>query len=102
MYLTTKEWKEEWGGFKGAGGRSAPFRQLPFHCCAITFTRFEEPVCTDDGVVYDITNAVPYVMKFKRHPVSGEPLQLKARRGGAGGPRGRGRGRAPLAGWGWG
>ena len=33
--------------------------------------------CTADGTVYDITNIVPYVQKFKRHPVSGEPLQLK-------------------------
>ncbi len=33
--------------------------------------------CTADGTVYDITNIVPYVHKFKKHPVSGEPLQLK-------------------------
>ena len=33
--------------------------------------------CTADGTVYDITNIVPYVQKFKRHPASGEPLQLK-------------------------
>ena len=33
--------------------------------------------CTADGTVYDITNIVPYVQKFKKHPVSGEPLQLK-------------------------
>lgn len=33
--------------------------------------------CTADGTVYDITNIVPYVQKFKRHPVSGEPLLLR-------------------------
>ena len=33
--------------------------------------------CTVDGTVYDITNIVPYVQKFKKHPVSGEPLQLR-------------------------
>jgi hypothetical protein len=27
--------------------------------------------------VYDITNIVPYIMKYKKHPVSGEPLSLK-------------------------
>lgn len=27
--------------------------------------------------MYDIVNIVPYVMKYKRHPVSGQPLQLK-------------------------
>ncbi|GFR52819.1 hypothetical protein Agub_g15442, partial [Astrephomene gubernaculifera] len=76
LFLTTKEWKEEWGGFKG-GKAAAPFKRLPFHCCAITFTPFEDPACTDDGTVYDITSIVPYIMKYKRHPVSGEPLQLK-------------------------
>ncbi|PNW77920.1 hypothetical protein CHLRE_10g457000v5 [Chlamydomonas reinhardtii] len=76
MFLTTKEWKEEWGGHKGAKA-AAPFKRLPFHCCAINFTPFEDPVCTDDGTVYDIASIVPYIMKFKKHPVSGEPLALK-------------------------
>ena len=34
-------------------------------------------VCTSDGTVFDIVNAVPYIRKFKRHPVSGEALELK-------------------------
>ncbi|KAG2449452.1 hypothetical protein HYH02_005599 [Chlamydomonas schloesseri] len=76
MFLTTKEWKEEWGGHKG-NKAAAPFKRLPFHCCAINFTPFEDPVCTDDGTVYDIASIVPYIMKFKKHPVSGEPLALK-------------------------
>jgi hypothetical protein len=25
----------------------------------------------------DIVNAVPYIQKFKKHPVTGQPLQLK-------------------------
>lgn len=25
----------------------------------------------------DIVNAVPYIRKFKKHPVTGEPLELK-------------------------
>ena len=33
--------------------------------------------CTADGTVYDVVNIVTYVQKFKRHPVSGEPLSLK-------------------------
>lgn len=64
------------GGFKG-GKAGAPFKRLPFHCCAINFTPFEDPACTNDGTVYDITSIVPYIMKFKKHPVTGEPLQLK-------------------------
>ena len=41
------------------------------------WTHLALQACTADGTVYDITNIVPYVQKFKRHPVSGEPLQLK-------------------------
>ena len=43
-YLTTTEWAQEWGGYKDKGQK--PFRQLPFYCCAISFTPFEDPVCT--------------------------------------------------------
>lgn len=72
-YLTATEWKEL-GGYKDK--KHLPFNRLPFHCCAITFTPFTDPVCTDDGTVYDIVNAVPYVRKFHRHPVKGTPLEL--------------------------
>ena len=33
--------------------------------------------CTLDGTTYDITNIVPYIQKFHRHPTTGEPLELK-------------------------
>ena len=68
-YRTATEWRTEGGGWKDR--RAIPFKRLPFSACAITFVPFEEPVCTDDGVVMDIVNAVPYVMKYKRHPVTG-------------------------------
>lgn len=29
------------------------------------------------GTVFDVTNIVPYLMKYKKHPVTGEPLALK-------------------------
>jgi hypothetical protein len=45
-YITSKEHKEEWGGYKER--KAAPFQRLPFHCCAITFTPFEDPVCTGE------------------------------------------------------
>ena len=41
-YITATEWKTEWGGNKDRS--KAPFRRLPFHCCAISFTPFEDPV----------------------------------------------------------
>ena len=41
-------------------------------CCA----RTEDPVCTDDGVCFEIVNIVPFLRKHKRHPVTGAPLAL--------------------------
>lgn len=74
LFLTAKEWKEEWGGHREK--RQLPFQRLPFHCCAISFTSFEDPVCTDDGTVFDVTNIVPYITKHHTHPVTGMPLEL--------------------------
>ena len=54
-----------------------PFRRLPFNCCAVSFVPFEDPVCAPDGTVMDIMHAVPYVQKHGKHPVTGEPLELK-------------------------
>lgn len=41
-YLTATEWRTEGGGFKDKS--HLPFKRLPFHCCAISFTPFEDPV----------------------------------------------------------
>lgn len=77
-YITASEWKEEGGGHKGRlQGARASFRRLPFNCCAISFKPVEDAVCTDDGTVMDIVNAVPYVQKFGKHPRTGEALELK-------------------------
>lgn len=45
-YMTASEHKE-FAGFKDKS--RAPFQRLPFHCCALTFTPFEDPVCTGGG-----------------------------------------------------
>lgn len=42
-YITATEWQTEWGGHKDRS--RAPFKCLPFNCCAISFTPFEDPVC---------------------------------------------------------
>ena len=36
----------------------------------------EDPVCTADGYVFDILNVVPYIKKFGKHPVTGQPLAI--------------------------
>ena len=51
-----------------------PWKTLPYDCCAISFRPFETPMCTKDGSTFDLVNIVPYLKKFKRHPVTGEPL----------------------------
>lgn len=74
-YITKTEWQNEWGGFKDKG--RAPYKRLPFFCCAISFTPFEDPACTVDGTVYDLSNIVPYIQKFHKHPVTGAELHLR-------------------------
>ena len=75
-YITATEWKTEGGGYKDKM-QGVPFRRLPFNCCAVSFLPFEDPVCTADGTVMDIMHAVPYVQTHGKHPVTGEPLQLR-------------------------
>lgn len=79
-YLTAKEWATEWGGAKNRAAGGAPFRCLPFSCCALAFTPFEDPVCTADGAVFDIVNIVPYIQRFHRHPVTGALCRPAPRR----------------------
>ncbi|GMH14845.1 hypothetical protein Nepgr_016686 [Nepenthes gracilis] len=74
MFITKTEWATEWGGAKSKEIRT-PFKRLPFYCCALAFTPFEDPVCTEDGSVFDIVNIVPYIRKYGRNPVTGAPLK---------------------------
>ena len=72
LYLTPTEWQADWGGKKHA--LHLPWKTLPYNCCAISFRPFEVPMCTKDGSCFDLCNIVPYLKKFKRHPVTGDPL----------------------------
>lgn len=73
MYITKTEWATEWGGAKAKD--TTPFKRLPFYCCSLTFTPFEDPVCTADGSVFDLMNIIPYIKKHGRHPVTGGTLK---------------------------
>ncbi|PIA29341.1 hypothetical protein AQUCO_06000004v1 [Aquilegia coerulea] len=75
MYLTKTEWATEWGGAKSK--EVVPFKRLPFYCCSLTFTPFEDPVCTPDGSVFDIIHIIPYIKKYGKHPVSGTELKAE-------------------------
>nr|CAD2175937.1 unnamed protein product [Meloidogyne enterolobii] len=57
LYLTTKEWKDIYGGHKDDTAtkiQRAQFKRLPFTHCALSFLPFEDPVCTPDGIIYDL------------------------------------------------
>jgi peptidyl-prolyl cis-trans isomerase-like protein 2 len=77
MYITASEWQQEFGGLK----KQTPvteFKRLPFYCCALTFTPFENPVCTPDGTVFDLVNILPWLKKHGTNPITGMPLEGKS------------------------
>lgn len=76
LFITKTEWATEWGGAKSKELRTT-FKRLPFYCCALTFTPFEDPVCTADGHVFEVMNIIPYITKHGKHPVTGAPLKQK-------------------------
>ena len=91
-YVTASEWQRDGGGktiFASSSSKSSSNRiqKLPFHCCALSFLPFgDHPVVSlKSGALYDLDAVVPYVMKHKKDPVTGEamktsdlkPLKLK-------------------------
>ena len=61
MFITATEWKTEYGGHKQR--TEASEKTLPFDCCALSLQPYETPMCTRDGVVFDILNIVPFVQR---------------------------------------
>ncbi|OVA11855.1 Cyclophilin-like peptidyl-prolyl cis-trans isomerase domain [Macleaya cordata] len=74
MFITKTEWATEWGGAKSKE-LGTPFKRLPFYCCSLTFTPFEDAVCTSDGSVFEIMHIIPYIKKHGKNPVTGAPLK---------------------------
>ncbi|KAL4223912.1 RING-type E3 ubiquitin-protein ligase ppil2 [Mactra antiquata] len=77
LYLTTTEWKNEFGGYKGKQVKNSEFRRLPFSSCTLSMQPFENPLCTKDGVIYDLMNIVPFLKKYGINPATGEKLSAK-------------------------
>jgi peptidyl-prolyl cis-trans isomerase-like protein 2 len=74
LFITATEWK-------GLGGKRTAvthdYRPLPFDQCAMSLTAYETPCCTaNEGVVFDVTNLVPYVMRHKKNPITGEKMSM--------------------------
>ena len=58
----------------GGGGRRRP---LPFACCALTLTPFQDPVCTSEGILFDSVALTQFILKHQKDPVTGKPMTTK-------------------------
>lgn len=77
MYLTATEWQRDFGGHKGgSSGAGGDYPRLELDCCSLSFQPFTHPVCTAQGQIFELENIVPYVTRFKRNPVTEQPLAL--------------------------
>ncbi|CAL8345816.1 unnamed protein product [Lota lota] len=77
MYITSSEYTNFYGG-KRAEIPQANFRRLPFDHCSLSLQPFEYPVCTEEGVVFDLLSIVPWIKKYGTNPISGEKLEAKS------------------------
>uniref|UniRef100_A0A671U9C4 RING-type E3 ubiquitin transferase n=1 Tax=Sparus aurata TaxID=8175 RepID=A0A671U9C4_SPAAU len=56
----------------------ANFRRLPFDHCSLSLQPFEYPMCTEEGVVFDLLSIVPWIKKYGTNPATGEKLEAKS------------------------
>ncbi|KNG87331.1 hypothetical protein ANOM_003925 [Aspergillus nomiae NRRL 13137] len=63
------------GAGGGKGGDNAPFKRLPFNFCSLSLQPFTHPVCTHSGIIFDLTNILPWIKKHGKNPVDGTPLK---------------------------
>lgn len=80
LYVTHSEWADDsFNVGAGSGAKSkaagASFRRLPFNFCAISLQPFKHPVCTANGIIFDLTQILPWVKKHGTNPVDGTPLK---------------------------
>ena len=75
LYLTVSE-HQELGGKKSSATKDE-FERLPFYCCALSLVPFTVPVCTDEGIIFELLHIIPYLKKHKKNPVTGKPLNIK-------------------------
>ena len=73
LWITYSEHTHEWGGKKNKK-QGEKFEKLPFYCCALSLLPFKTPVCTRDGIIFDLLYIIPYIKKYKKNPITGEAL----------------------------
>lgn len=73
-FITTKEHVSDWGG-KSADRPKSQMINLPFNYCNLALVEAKQPYSTHDGIVFDLTNIVPYLRKKgNKNPCTGDPL----------------------------
>ncbi|MBV95710.1 Peptidyl-prolyl cis-trans isomerase-like 2, partial [Eschrichtius robustus] len=72
-YITCAEYTHFYGGKKPDIAQT-DFRRLPFDHCSLSLQPFVYPVCTPEGVVFDLLNIVPWLKKYGTNPSNGEKL----------------------------
>ncbi|XP_073646486.1 RING-type E3 ubiquitin-protein ligase PPIL2 isoform X2 [Tursiops truncatus] len=73
MYITCAEYTHFYGGKKPDIAQT-DFRRLPFDHCSLSLQPFVYPVCTPEGIVFDLLNIVPWLKKYGTNPSNGEKL----------------------------
>ncbi|KRY01434.1 Peptidyl-prolyl cis-trans isomerase 4, partial [Trichinella pseudospiralis] len=56
----------------------AKHQRLPFGHCCVSLRPCDVPYCCLDGYVFDLIHILPFVRKFGKHPVTGNPLDVKS------------------------
>lgn len=77
LYQSASERSQEFRRNKGGS-----IKPLPFECCALTLTPYENPVMRviiskHIGIIFENSAIVPYLMKQKIDPVTGEAFESK-------------------------
>ena len=60
------------GRYGDGGGGGA--KRLPFNHCALTLTPFQHPVCNRDGIVFENSAILPFLLEHKIDPVTGASM----------------------------
>ncbi|CEF64000.1 Peptidyl-prolyl cis-trans isomerase-like 2 [Strongyloides ratti] len=79
LYLTTQEWRYEFGGHKDSLSkkRKVEFKRLPFSHCSLSLVPYTIPVCCPEGYLFDYETIVNYLKDNKINPCTGKKLSIK-------------------------
>ena len=80
MYVSAKEYSLSFGGQEFKEKKGHQIHRLPYDCCAISLQPCVDPVAVRVGVkayLFDIVSLVPFLRKYQRNPVTGEPMTTK-------------------------